>query len=256
MTFLRKIAGIRGALRDPERIDALDVLISTGVKGVADLIGVGLDENRDGRERAMAVWALGELQARAATVPLLRLLDQPDRKLSYHAAASLIGIGNQTIVPILCRFAVDSPHWPCRAGAVWILRELVDRTARPVLIQALLKDSNPTVRKEAAVSLVSYPGKRTYMALAEALSDPVPTVRDASVFAVGCLSSKSGVEVTQGGLRKLVRDRSVGRWGTIGSHARDTVRAVSEYLAERQRRHKTQVTSGGIRRQRATKPRN
>lgn len=234
----REIAKIRAQVRDLRWGERFDALTLTGIRTVADLIAASLDEKRDRQQRAITVWILGELRARSATACLLRLLKQADQELSYYAAGSLIGIRNRSTLPILCRLAVDAPNWSCRAGAVWILRELVDPAARPVLIHALLKDSHATVRREAAVSLISYPGKRTFTALATALSDPVPAVRDVSIFAVGCLSARPGIEIVQDGLRKLVRDRSVGTWGTVGSHARDVSRAVSEALKERQGGHR------------------
>jgi HEAT repeat protein len=233
--FSHKISAVRRTAAEAGWSEDLDQLLSTGIQGVPDLIEACLDEKRSSQQRVTAVRTLGEVRARTATAALLKLVDRPDQELSYHAAAALIGVRERRILPTLCRLAVDSPNWPCRAGAVWIMREMTDTSARRVLVRAVLQDPNSTVRREAAISLISYPGRQTFMALAKALSDPEPGVRDVSVFAVGCLCSRSGIEVTVDALRKLTHDRSVGTWGTLGVHARDVLHSVSHSLEERQR---------------------
>jgi HEAT repeat protein len=111
-------------------------------------------------------------------------------------------------VPKLLEILSKAPSWRSREGAAWILHRVEGRGASAALAQAALGDAVPAVRISAVHGLITYPNRRTFKTILQALEDPAPRVRGMAVFAVGCLSSQPGIEIVLPALRRLARNES------------------------------------------------
>jgi len=185
-------------LSDFERLS----LVATNSRG---LINVARDSGADKRVRAIAIEALGTLQSKSDIATLLKLLQHGDDTTSFQAAGALCKASQRNTVPKLLEILSKATSWRSREGAAWILHKVKGRGASAALAKAALRDALPAVRISAVHGLITYPNRRTFKTLFEALEDPAPRVRGMAVFAVDCLSSQPGIEIVLPALRRLAR---------------------------------------------------
>lgn len=185
-------------LSDFERLS----LVATNSRG---LIKVARDSAADKRVRAIAIEALGTLQSKSAVATLLKLLQHADDTTSFQAAGALCKASQCNTVPNLLEILSKASSWRSREGAAWILHKVKGRGASAALAKAALGDAVPAVRISAVHGLITYPNRRTFKTLFEALEDAAPRVRGMAVFAVDCLSSQPGIEIVLPALRRLAR---------------------------------------------------
>jgi HEAT repeat protein len=102
--------------------------------------------------RVHAAVYLGQLEAVEATGPLLRLLDAADPTVRYHAAQSLGWIGAEKARSRLRETATEDEGDGVRAGAVWALGDIGDRSDLEFLIP-FLDDPSLRVRGSAVSAL-------------------------------------------------------------------------------------------------------
>jgi HEAT repeat protein len=204
-------------LADFERL----LLVATNSRG---LIKVARDPGVDKRVRSIAIEALGTLQSKSAVRTLLKLLQHADDTTSFQAAGALCEASQCNTVPKLLEILSKAPSWRSREGASWILHRVKGRGASAALAKAALGDAVPAVRISAVHGLITYPNRRTFKTLFEALEDPAPRVRGMAVFAVDCLSLQPGIEIVLPALRRLASHESN---ALLRDEARQTLRSLT-----------------------------
>jgi HEAT repeat protein len=207
-------------LADFERLS----MVATNSSGV---IQAALDPATHKRIRAVAIEALGTLQSRRAVATLLKLLQHGDDSISFQAAGVLCKAAQRDTVPKLVEILSSAPAWRSREGSAWILHKVKGEGASAALAKAAVRDAVPAVRSSAVHGLITYPNKRSFKAIAEALEDPAPKVRGMAVFAVDCLCSHPGIETVLPALRRLGRSESNPR---LRDEARETNRSLTRRL--------------------------
>ena len=113
------------------------------------------DANRSLAERSLAVWILGELNARSSARAVLKVLLGSEPDLSWHAAGTLSGLKVKGLVPPLVEAIRTSGHSHIKEGAIWVLTKIVDRRALSVLIEAT-SDQSYYIRRASDI-LVGVP---------------------------------------------------------------------------------------------------
>lgn len=156
---------------------------------VADQLNALLQQLKDPdpARRLPAVNQLGEMEAEAqAAVPnVLPLLKDPDPAMARAAAVALERIGTPAAVdlPVLHKALVDE-HTPTRVYAARMLSRdglmSADREGFTLLLGAVERDKDPTVRQYAVAGLINYrPGWRDALPrLMETWRDPDPAVSE------------------------------------------------------------------------------
>jgi HEAT repeat protein len=178
-------------------------VLRTKAQNSKDVIRTAVNLSATTELRAVAIWVLGRLEIRSAMTPLLRLLRQPDDTISFRAAEALCEIADCRIVPSVINVLKCGSFWRSREGAAWILHKVKGLGAGAALAVAALTDREPAVRTAAVHGLITYPQKRSLVTIARALEDSSPRVRRMAVFAVDCLASQAGIEVTIPALKRL-----------------------------------------------------
>lgn len=191
------------------------------------LIKIALDPTASMDLRTVAIWLLGKLQAKTAISPLMRLLKDSDDTISFEAAGALCEMSDRRMVPKLIKILLRAPLWRSREGTAWVLHKVTGPDAASALAKAALHDPEPAVRTAAVHGLITYPKKRTFATIAQALEDPSPRVRRMAVFAVDCLASRRGIEVTLPALKRIVGSTDD---GNLRDEARMTIKALPREL--------------------------
>jgi deoxyhypusine monooxygenase len=108
--------------------------------------------------------------------------------LRVHAVCMLEHIGDESVVPTLCRVLSDDPSPLTRHEAAFTLGQLGYRSAVPALINAMLSDESPIVRHESAVALSSIGDDAALPQLEKAIGDNDEDVSNSALIAFEYLS--------------------------------------------------------------------
>ncbi len=147
--------------------------------------------------REIAAQGLGYLGDARAAKPLAAALRDPDAAVRRRAAAALITLPTQSVIPELSAAATTDQVWEVRRFAVEALGWSGDPAAVPALNKATT-DPVPEVRRYAAVQLGKIADPSSLDALAGLLGetpDPDADVRWAAVIALGKLKDKRAQKV-------------------------------------------------------------
>jgi HEAT repeat protein len=176
--------GDRGALttlirrlgeRSPTVVRQVEqVLIDRGREVVPEIVAYA-ESCPTLRGRRAAVEVLGLLRAPEAADLLLQVARHPDRQLRTQAIKAAAAIGDPRFLPVFHELLSD-PSWAVRCQAAKGLGALGSPTSVPRLRTAL-GDAHWWVRFYAAVALAEL-GEAGHAALAAAVADPEPMVRD------------------------------------------------------------------------------
>ncbi len=122
----------------------------------------------------------------------IRFLDQSrdlPLLLRVHAVCLLEHVGDERVVPSLCRVLKDDPSPLTRHEAAFTLGQLGLRSALPALVNAMLNDGSQIVRHESAVALTSSIGDDTALPeLEKAIRDKDEDVSNSALIAWEYLS--------------------------------------------------------------------
>jgi HEAT repeat protein len=108
--------------------------------------------------------------------------------LRVHSVCMLEHIGNEDMVPALCRVLKEDPSPLTRHEAAFTLGQLGHRSAVPALIEAMFKDQSPIVRHESAVALSSIGDNVAIPQLEQAIEDKDEDVSNSALIAYEYLS--------------------------------------------------------------------
>ena len=131
-------------------------------------------------ERRSTIYELREDPTPENVVEIRSMLGDTDRDVRATALNTLVGLRVPDSMALTLS-AIQDDEGFVRSIAAKLLGDLGDPEQTGVLVQRLLEDPDPWVRKTAAESLVMLGGDAAAGALVEGLSDPMETVRLASV---------------------------------------------------------------------------
>ena len=103
--------------------------------------------------------------------------------LRVHSVCMLEHIGNDEVVPQLCRVLKEDENPLTRHEAAFTLGQLGYRSAVPALVEAMLNDQSPIVRHESAVALSSIGDAAIIPELKKAIEDPDEDVSNSALIA-------------------------------------------------------------------------
>ncbi len=103
--------------------------------------------------------------------------------LRVHSVCMLEHIGNEEMVPPLCKVLSEDPSPLTRHEAAFTLGQLGLSSAIPALVEAMLHDSSPIVRHESAVALSSIGDDVVVPQLKIAIEDKDEDVRNSALIA-------------------------------------------------------------------------
>ncbi len=110
----------------------------------------------------------------SGTLPLL---------LRVHSVCMLEHIGDESVVPELCRILNEDSSPLTRHEAAFTLGQLGYNSAVPMLVEAMLKDPSPIVRHESAVALSSLGDVTVMPQLEKAIADHDEDVANSALIA-------------------------------------------------------------------------
>ena len=108
--------------------------------------------------------------------------------LRVHAVCMLENLGDERVVPSLCRVLKDDPSPLTRHEAAFTLGQLGYKSAVSDLVTAMLKDPSPIVRHESAVALSSIGDDVALPELEKAIRDKDEDVSNSALIAWEYLS--------------------------------------------------------------------
>ena len=108
--------------------------------------------------------------------------------LRVHAVCMLEHIGDESVVPALCRVLKEDPSPLTRHEAAFTMGQLGYRSAVPALVEAMLNDVSPIVRHESAVALSSIGDAAVIPELQKAIADQDEDVSNSALIAFEYLS--------------------------------------------------------------------
>ena len=108
--------------------------------------------------------------------------------LRVHAVCMLEHIGNESVVPALCKVLKEDSSPLTRHEAAFTLGQLGLKSAAPALVQAMLDDESAIVRHESAVALSSLGDQNALPQLEKAIADKDEDVRNSALIAWEYLS--------------------------------------------------------------------
>lgn len=108
--------------------------------------------------------------------------------LRVHAVCMLEHIGDERVVPVLCRVLKEDPSPLTRHEAAFTLGQLGHRSAVSALVEAMLSDVSPIVRHESAVALSSIGDDTVIPELQRAIADKEEDVSNSALIAFEYLS--------------------------------------------------------------------
>jgi deoxyhypusine monooxygenase len=97
-------------------------------------------------------------------------------------------IGNESVVPALCKVLKEDSSPLTRHEAAFTLGQLGLKSAAPALVQAMLDDESAIVRHESAVALSSLGDQNALPQLEKAIEDRDEDVRNSALIAWEYLS--------------------------------------------------------------------
>lgn len=112
--------------------------------------------------------------------------------LRVHSVCMLEDIGNEEMVPSLCKVLCEDPSPLTRHEAAFTLGQLGFSSAISALVEAMLHDSSPIVRHESAVALSSIGDDVVVPELRKAIEDKDEDVRNSALIAFEYLSYLRG----------------------------------------------------------------
>ncbi|MBL8156075.1 MAG: HEAT repeat domain-containing protein, partial [Anaerolineae bacterium] len=164
-SVVRKVRDILKQLRDIA-IPELEKLLTTGQT----------------RERVLAARALQSLADPATIKTLLTALSDPDREVRQAVIQALAAIGEEAVTPLIA-IANDEKDRR-RVSAVFVLNEIGDPRAKPVLLKGLTDRNSATLRHACAFGLGELGAFDAVGPLTRALNDVDPNVQRAAAEAL------------------------------------------------------------------------
>jgi HEAT repeat protein len=181
---------LRKALTDPSpriRREAAIALSRLGGEEPAEALLTHVIEHPELLDEDV-VEALGRLPTERTEDVLLSLLRDPRSILRRSAAKTLGRIGSQAAVPHLIHAAQEHEDIEMRRAALQALRHLEAREAEPVIAEALT-DPHPSVRIAAAEAVSELLLKNTAQRVREALRTHRDEAMPELAYALGCVGS-------------------------------------------------------------------
>ena len=132
------------------------------------------------------------------------------------AASALVAIGTPAYEPLTR--VLKGPVWIARGNAAWALGALGNHAATP-LLAAVLRDTEPAVRRRGAWALGAIGDRRAVDALMNALSDQAASVREQAAWALGALGDHKAAAALSKALKDpeaRVRRKAAWALGAIG----------------------------------------
>ena len=108
--------------------------------------------------------------------------------LRVHAVCMLEHIGDESVVPALCRVLKEDPSPLTRHEAAFTMGQLGYRSAVSALVEAMRNDVSPIVRHESAVALSSIGDDAVIPELQKAIADQDEDVSNSALIAFEYLS--------------------------------------------------------------------
>ncbi|MFQ5887782.1 MAG: HEAT repeat domain-containing protein [Candidatus Hydrothermarchaeales archaeon] len=195
MIFGRKISKIREKLKSQnqdERFAVVKDLEGKRGKEVVELLGEALNDPSP-VVRRRAANALLETWSRDAIPPLIRALNDKDKKVRWMAAYALGRLGEEgydEAFDIIAK-ALDDEDWNVRRIIALQLRHSDPKVLDPLL--KAIKDENPFVRRYAAFGLGRMHNVDAVKQLVGALKDDVKEVRDYAGWALDLIAKKNNI---------------------------------------------------------------
>ena len=112
-------------------------------------------------------------------------------------------VGDERVVPSLCRVLKDDPSPLTRHEAAFTMGQLGFRSAVPALVDAMLNDGSPIVRHESAVALSSIGDDTALPELEKAIRDKDEDVSNSALIAWEYLSHLRRRQPGSGDVTKL-----------------------------------------------------
>jgi len=103
--------------------------------------------------------------------------------LRVHAVCMLEHIGDESVVPVLCKVLKEDSSPLTRHEAAFTLGQLGLKSGAPALVQAMLDDESAIVRHESAVALSSLGDQNALPQLEKAIADKDEDVRNSALIA-------------------------------------------------------------------------
>lgn len=134
------------------------------------------------------------------------------------AASALVAIGTPAYEPLTR--VLKGPVWIARGNAAWALGALGNHAATP-LLAAVLRDTEPAVRRRGAWALGALDASESLPALIEALKDSDVGVREQVAWALGAIGDRRAVDALMNALSDQaasVREQAAWALGALGDH--------------------------------------
>jgi len=166
---------------------AAEALVSLGERAVECLQDALRDPERE--VRVWAVWSLKQIEAPAATLPLLEALEDVDSAVRRQAVDAVALRDGSAVTTALCGVLQDADPG-VRQRTAELLGARGDHLAAPDLCAAL-RDNSTGVRKASCKALGELGSELGVSGLLERLEDPLTPVRKAAAAALGDLRAVS-----------------------------------------------------------------
>jgi len=199
------IAALRVTLKDQDdRVRAASAWAISHIGGSAVLPDVeALITDSSPLARFRAVWGLGIIGDRAALPVVVNALTDQNSSVRERAALlSLEMLKDNSLLPRLLKLA-NHPQPETRRIIMYLLARYGNASVIPVL-EAGLKDADPLVRGEAALSLGKLKARTALKDLAGAFADPDDHVRGSAAYAMELIGDPAAMDA----LRPLLKDQS------------------------------------------------
>jgi HEAT repeat protein len=152
---------------DWKRMNATAELLKRGPEAVTHLIKDGLSAE-NAALRTEAIRMLGRIKDRAAGVPIIQLLKDPDPTVREAVTEAIPHVADTEALGVLVKLLEDETT---RDTAAAVLGRLKDPGALEPL-SAMMKSQDPTARRMAAEALEQLADPRSVDAWIEAMADP------------------------------------------------------------------------------------
>jgi len=106
--------------------------------------------------RSNAVNALARKGGPESVDPLIMALKDPEDVVKANAIVGLRHLGKDLVQESMAKALTESEHDEIRAGAAWVLGEMIDEKAIDLLKKAAEEDESPMVRVHAKASLIAH----------------------------------------------------------------------------------------------------
>ena len=160
--------------------------------------------------RENVIFTLGEYKDPKAILPLINALKDEEENVRNSAQKALQDIGTPAIDALIASLKEENLN--VREGAAYILGSIGNQRGADPLINVLLNDQDPEVRKRALNALIALKDNRVIDILIKNLNDQDPEVRADAVKALGKNKDPKAILPLINALKDeewLVRDRAV-----------------------------------------------